>query len=132
MHSADTVTHLITTLGLVVLAVCAIVLFLWLFTRGLQALSGLSPLEERYPAANKPNAELALGNVWLVGNFWLLGGADEQGIYFAGTLAGQRLVFVPWSELRLVLRLPGFCLFRVRQVREWVFVRQALVRTIET
>ncbi len=117
----------VTSLGAVTLAALAIVAGIWMFTRGVRLFGGLGVLERRYPASNLPIAELALGKVWLLGNFWILAAVDITGIYLEGAIGGEKLVFVPWTELRLVFRLPGVHLFRFAHVREWVFVRSGLV-----
>lgn len=117
----------VTSFGAVTLAVLGIVAGVWMFTHGVRLFGGLSVLEKRYPAANRPTAELALGQVWLLGNFWILAASDARGIYLEGSVGGEKLVFVPWTELRLVARLPGVHLFRLVHVREWVCVRSGLV-----
>ncbi len=117
----------VTSLGAVTLAVLGIVAAVWMFTHGVRLFGGLSVLEKRYPASSCPSAELGLGKVWLLGNFWSPAAVDATGIYLEGTIGGEKLAFVPWTELRLVFRLPGVHLFRLAHVREWVFVRSGLV-----
>jgi hypothetical protein len=117
----------VTALGGVTVAVLGIVAGVWVFTRGLRLVGGLRAIERRYPAANRPTAELKLGKVWLLGNFWILAASDASGIHLEGSVGGEKLVFVPWTELRLVFRLPGVHLFRFAHLREWVCVRSGLV-----
>jgi hypothetical protein len=128
MHSAHTSIRLLSALGLVAAGVIGIVTFVWLFTRITQGLSGLRPFAEHYPAPRSPTTELALGNVFFFGNFWILGTADEHGIYFEGTLVGGSLAFVPWSEMDETSTLPGYHVFRVARLGRCVFVSDDLVR----